>query len=247
MLPFIEVFGEKVPSYLIIVSFTYCFALFYLLKRAKTKSLDEKVVLDSALVLMLSGFIGSRLFHVFYEQPKFYLDNPSHIFYIWQGGFVFFGGAILAYFCTKAFAKRRELQWPALLDAYAPVVIISYSIGRLSCLAAGCCYGASCDLPWAIANHRGELLHPTPVYASLWALANWAFLVFIDKKSIFLKKAGDLFYIALCIHAVGRIIMEIFRADHRGISVGPISISMLISFLLLAWGSKKYLEKPSEA
>jgi phosphatidylglycerol:prolipoprotein diacylglycerol transferase len=243
MLPFIEVFGEKIPTYLVIISFTYCFALVYLLRRAKSKAIDEKIVLDSALVLMVSGFLGSRLFHVFYEQPKFYMENPLHIFYIWQGGFVFFGGAILAFFCTRFFIHKKEQNWPAFLDLYAPVVILSYAIGRLSCLAAGCCYGSSCDLPWAISNYHGELIHPTPAYASLWALGNWAILNFLDRNSSLIRKSGDLFYIGLCIHSIGRVIMEVFRADHRGLSLGPISISMLISFFLFFWGLKKYKKK----
>lgn len=249
MLPFIEIFDEKVPSYLIIISFTYCLAIFYILHRSRKIDAQANFYLDSTLVVMISGFLGSRLLHVFYEEPAYYLNDWFRIFEIWRGGFVFYGGAITSFFAVKYFAKKRGVNFYEVLDIYAPVIIGCYILGRFSCLLAGCCHGAQCDLPWAIEYPRGveapfgKALHPTPVYAMIWATAHWLFLSFIEKKKILVKKTGDLFFIAMIIHSIGRLMMEFFRDDHRGAQILSLSISSWISILVLTSGIIFYRKK----
>jgi phosphatidylglycerol:prolipoprotein diacylglycerol transferase len=97
-------------------------------------------------------------------------------------------GGLLAAGATLALAGPallgRRLEALAILDALAPPVGIATAVGRLGCLAAGCCFGTPSELPWAITygptsrpywNHvaRGLLaegaqhslrVHPLPIY-----------------------------------------------------------------------------------
>ena len=245
MHPWIEIFGEKIPTYLLWISLTYCFALIYLYKRGQNKGYSKNIILDSALIVMLAGFVGARLFHVFYEEASYYLEDPLRIFYIWQGGFVYYGGALTAYLSLRIWARNKPIDFDQLLDIYAPVIVLGYGIGRFACLFAGCCHGAACDLPWAIVYPPGVEaptgipLHPTPIYASLWAFANYALLLFLEKtysprtnRKDFLPE-GVLFYIAVVTHSFGRLLMEHFRGDHRGADVFGFSISSIISIALI--------------
>lgn len=245
MHPWIEIFGEKIPTYLLWISLTYCFGLLYLYKRGQSRGFSKNIILDSALVVMVAGFIGARFFHVLYEEPSYYLEAPLRIFYIWQGGFVYFGGALLAFISLKLWARNRPIDFEQLLDIYAPVVVLGYGIGRFACLFAGCCHGGACELAWAIVYPPGVEapsgipLHPTPIYASLWAFANYAFLLFLERKysprtnrKNFLPE-GMLFYIAVVTHSFGRIFMEYFRGDHRGMELFGFSISSIISLTLI--------------
>lgn len=249
MFPFIEIFGEKLPTYLIIISGTYCLGILYLLKRTKHDEDRRVFYLDSFLILMIAGFIGARLLHIVYEEPKYYLEDIMRVFYVWRGGFVFFGGAIAAFFGIKYFCKKKDENFERLLDYYAPVIIACYILGRFSCLLAGCCFGESCDLPWGISYPHGveaphsTNLHPTPIYAILWALFHWQLLLKLESTKKFIHKAGDLFYIAMIIHGMGRLFMEYFRADHRGSDILHLSISSWISIALILFGIKLYQKK----
>lgn len=251
MHPWIEIFGEKIPTYLLWISLTYCFGLIYLYKRGQNKGFSKNILLDSALVIMIAGFVGARLFHVFYEEASYYLEDPLRVFYVWQGGFVYFGGALSAYISLKIWARNRPFDFEQLLDIYAPVIILGYGIGRFACLMAGCCHGGACELPWAIVYPTGVEapagipLHPTPIYASLWAFANFVFLLFLEKKysprnnrKNYLPE-GMLFYIAVLTHCLGRILMEYFRADHRGAMPLGLSVSSVISLILIIVVSRK--------
>jgi len=50
----------------------------------------------------------------------------------------------------------RRLRAPAILDALAPPAGLAIAIGRIGCLAAGCCFGTPTRLPWAIRYSAGS-------------------------------------------------------------------------------------------
>lgn len=182
--------------------------------------------MDVALALMIGSFVGARLFHVVYENPEIYLQNPIAIFYFWNGGFVFYGGAILGLLSGWAVLKFRKVSSTlTYFDLFTPIASLSYALGRLGCLMAGCCYGKHCSLPWAIDGR-----HPTQVYASLWELGVLSILLGSEKT---LKKPGQLFFLWLPLHAFGRLLMESLRDDFRGYELG-LSVSSWISLILIA-------------
>lgn len=238
MHPFIHLGGDlNIPSYMLILSLTYCLGLAYTFWRARRLDKDVQITLDIALAIMGGGFIGARFFHVIYESPAIYRANPWEIFKVWQGGFVYYGGLIGAAYSAWIYTKlRRESFWE-WADFFAPVMSIGYAIGRFACLLNGCCYGALCELPWAVEfNHPGlplGLRHPAPLYASLFELCVFALLIFVERRKIKELLAGDLFLIWIMLHGCGRIVMETFRDDFRGPTLGGFSVSSVISFVLV--------------
>ena len=76
------------------------------------------------------------------------------------------------------FVKVKKVPFLAFADAAAPGVALGQAIGRIGCLAAGCCWGAQCTKPWAITftNPKagqnvgvpmGVPLHPTQLYEAV--------------------------------------------------------------------------------
>ena len=194
--------------------------------------------MDLGLVLLITGFLGARLFHIVFEKPSYYLSHPLEVFYFYQGGFVFYGGAILAYLTALVFIKKLKLNFWPWHDVLAPVVALGYTLGRLACFFVGCCYGKLCDLPWAfplkqmnLNSKKIEILlrHPTPLYASGLELLTLFFLLWFETKK---PKPGQVFLIWILCHSVNRTIMEIFRDDPRGPQIYGMSLSMTISFTL---------------
>lgn len=257
MLPFlIQTKNFVLPTYYVIISIVCTIAIWWSAKRAENKSLKRNTALDLTLLVFITGFIGARLVHVFYEFPQIYLKDPIRIFKFWEGGFVFYGGAVFALVAGVFFIIRKREPIGAWLDLAAPIAAFGYAFGRLGCLAAGCCFGRECYLPWAITFPYGveappnSPLHPTQIYAFLWETFVLLFLLIVEKETKkggrlgqLLSKEGDLFFIWMMLHALGRILMENFRADYRGIQIGGLSLSTLISIVFIAAGLFFYLRQ----
>jgi phosphatidylglycerol:prolipoprotein diacylglycerol transferase len=222
-------------AYYLLVSLDCIILLFWVIKRSKQLQKSTESALDITLVLMLSSLIGARLLHVVYEEPQLYRNDLWRIFQVWQGGFVFYGGLLSAIVFGILWLRYKKLELLEWLDFFAPLAAFAYAFGRLSCVLAGCCYGKAVnDLPWAMMNHAlndSVLRHPTQWYAVLWELIVLIVLLVLEKKQSF--KKGILFFIWLSLHGLGRIIMEIFRADPRGQLIFSLSISTWISMCLI--------------
>lgn len=246
MYPYLQFTSDlQIPTYYLVISVTVCLCLLWLNHRAARFELSRKVTLDISLIVMVASFVGARLFHVFYEDFPYYQENAWRILELWNGGFVFYGGAILAAVCGFTFLHfQRDVRNEVYLDLFAPVFSLSYLLGRFGCLMAGCCYGRYCDLPWALSQR-----HPTQLYASLWELGVLIILLTVEKtkqdaRPKILKSSGSVFYLWISLHAVGRLLMESFRDDFRGPTLG-LSISSWISFVILALGLFFLLRKPT--
>lgn len=220
-------------SYFVYQSFLYTGLILFTWWRINRQGMPFRIAWNLALILMVAGFIGGRLFHVFYEAPDYYKEDPWRILQFWQGGFVFFGGmglAALACAVYLKFEKENFLEWA---DFYAPTFALGYAFGRLGCLIAGCCYGIYCDAPWAV-NHR----HPTQIYAFLTEIILFRYLLAKEKEH---PAEGRLFAFWLVGHSLGRMLMESYRADDRGAFVAGLSISSWISLLLFGIGLTIYI------
>lgn len=188
---------------------------------------------------MFFGFLGARLFYVLYQEPSFYFTHPKEIFSVWNGGFVYYGGFLTASlfgYLFLIFKKQNVLNW---LDAAAPVAALSYGLGRLACFFNGCCYGETTNFFLGVKFPGLEgLRHPTQLYAVVFELLIWMLLLTLESKLKYVKNnKGTLFFLWLSLHAIGRLVMEYFRADPRGPLVYGFTISTLISLYILAWSA----------
>jgi phosphatidylglycerol:prolipoprotein diacylglycerol transferase len=233
LLPSIELFGTSIPTYYPIISLSFCICLIWLIRRGRYFKLDERLVIDSSLLVMATSFLGARLFHILFEDLSFYLQHPLDIFKFWNGGFVFYGGLLLTLFCGFLFLKWHQQKKSCWFDLYAPVAALGYALGRIACLVTGCCYGGVCEI------HGYEFRHPTQLYAVVFELGIVFFLIHIEKSGHLLKKfknvPGYLFCLWILLHSFGRIVMESFRADPRGAMPLGLSLATWISIFLISF------------
>lgn len=229
------------PTYLLVNSLVFSLGIIWIYKRAEVAKLNQSRVLDVALAAMIGSFLGSKSFHIFFEQPEFYFKNPSMIFQLWYGGFVFYGGLGGGLLAAYLMSRRRQLRMPELLDLSAPVLAAGYAIGRLGCLAAGCCYGKPTDsflaifYPSGAEAPHGMGLHPTPIYSTLWETFVCVFLITLEKRQT-LNHQGQLFGVWLILHGLGRGVIEQFRGDFRGNPFLNLSVSTWLSLVAIAFG-----------
>lgn len=195
-------------------------------------------IVDLGIVTLIAGFIGAKLL-LYILDAGYYLNNPMEMLRSLRSAGVFYGGFALALVAALWYIRRHRLPLGRVFDLAAPALALGQGIGRLGCFAAGCCYGTSCDLPWAVTftdarafeltgAPLGVALHPTQLYHSLANFFILAVTMLAMRKRRF---AGQVFWIYVLLYAVLRAVVEMFRGDTaRGLFFGgALSTSQLIA------------------
>ncbi|MCG2829527.1 MAG: prolipoprotein diacylglyceryl transferase, partial [Desulfobacteraceae bacterium] len=107
---------------------------------AKRLGVDHEKVMDLCFYILIAAIVGSRLFYVAINYELF-LSNPLDVFKIWNGGLVFYGGFIAAFFTAFVYLKIHKMPIWRTGDIAAPSLAIGHFLGRLGCFSAGCCFG----------------------------------------------------------------------------------------------------------
>jgi phosphatidylglycerol---prolipoprotein diacylglyceryl transferase len=164
-----------------------------------------ETISDLVFVTLAGGVAGSRLYYVL-QNWDWYGAHPLHIFAIWEGGLIFYGGVLAAGIAAALFMRKKNIPVIQGLDFLAPYVALSQAFGRIGCFLNGCCSGKFCDLPWAVSFPSGpEHVHPVQLYESFY-LFGLFFLLQRLKRSF-----GGIFALYLTAYAGGRFLIEYFR------------------------------------
>ena len=225
-------------TYGLFVAAGFLLGISWSMREARQRGLDPNMVSDLGFYIILGAILGARLLYVLIN-PTYFWHNPQEILMFWKGGLVFSGGAIMAAVFAMAFLRfKRQDKW-VWMDTLAPGIGLGEAVGRIGCLAAGCCYGASCDLPWAISFFHPESLaplhvplHPTQLYHSLAGLACFAVTLAAKNR---LRAPGQLMGLFLILFGAFRYVIELFRADYRG-DFGPVSVTQFIALCAVGLG-----------
>jgi phosphatidylglycerol:prolipoprotein diacylglycerol transferase len=115
--------------------------------RAARVGIDPDKLVGIYVAAIVTGLLGARLLHFLMATPEEFFANPLVYFKIWQGGFAFYGGLILASIVAMWMAHKRGLNVLKVADLIAPVVMLGLAFGRIGCFFAGCCHGMAMPLP----------------------------------------------------------------------------------------------------
>src|SRR5262249_8129271 len=116
---------------------------------ARREGIDSARVVDLGIVALLAGFVGAKL-ALYVIDARYYIDHPMEILRNLRSAGVFYGGFVLASLAAVVYVRRQRLPLAKVADLAAPPLALGQAVGRIGCLMAGCCYGKSCDLPWAV-------------------------------------------------------------------------------------------------
>jgi len=247
MLPVLQIFSVPIPTYFLVISLLCTIGVFVLPWWAVRFDQSEGTASRLYLIILVSGLLGARLFHVLFEEADFYIANPFQALLLWEGGYVFLGGVLFALVASWFWLKKTGEDFFIWGDFFAPFMAFGYAFGRLGCFFNGCCYGTECHLPWAVKfpAHMNVIYpfvprHPTQIYAFLseLVLAVVLFiLVFRKGKSIkAFKDSGLIFCTWIFFHGLNRFVLEFYRGDDRGDLYFGWSLSSLISIGLMSLG-----------
>jgi len=244
-----ELFGHRLGpltlhTYGVLLAVAFLAGLMVAARQAKKAGLDANRLTDMAVYVLIAGLVGAKAMLVIVEWP-YYSKHPGEIlsWAILQSGGVFYGGLLAAFPVAWWYARRHQLDGWQTADALAPGVAIGQAIGRLGCLAAGCCFGRPTKVAWAItfrdvyvSRQTGTPvdvpLHPTQVYESLAAFAIFGFLLWLSSRRRF---PGQVVLVYVALYSAARFVIEFFRGDPARGTVfnGALSTSQFVAILLL--------------
>jgi phosphatidylglycerol:prolipoprotein diacylglycerol transferase len=223
--------------------------------RARQHGLDADHVWNGLMWAVIPGIIGARLYHVLTPTPSalvsdgspldgtplttgYYFSHPLEILAIWHGGLGIYGaiiGGIIGVYIYAARNKQPVLKW---LDLIAPAMALAQAIGRWANFVNNELYGAPTNLPWAIyippekrvhPYENFSTFHPLFLYESLWNLAAFGVLLYVERRFRDRLRDGDLVLLYLMSYATIRFMLDFVRLDSNGF--GPITTAQFVSLV----------------
>jgi phosphatidylglycerol---prolipoprotein diacylglyceryl transferase len=228
---------------------------FYLaIKRAKLYGFERELAEDMLFWVIIGGFIGARLYHVF-SSIGYYWQHPVNIFEVWNGGLSIYGaligGVLTLWALQRIFVPK--LGFLSMLDWLAPSLLLGQIIGRFGNLFNYEAFGYPTNLPWKMfvpldfrpPNYLWfNFFHPFFLYE---ALGN-AVILYLLIRCLKFKSPGALFFSYVLLYNTLRFGLEFLRIDSTFID--GIRLNAAMSLLLIIIGivgillSRKYAETP---
>lgn len=218
-----------VHGYGLMIALGFLAALGYATWQCKKKGLDDDLLFNLAIFVLLFGWLGGKLLYIIVEFKAF-VQNPMAV--IGSEGFVVYGGIFTGLLTIYIYCKVKKIDFLRYIDVLVAGVAINQGFGRIGCFLAGCCYGRETTsaigvvFPEGCMAPAGVKLLPTQLFSAFGDFLMFILLFFIINSKKY--KKGVPVWVYLTGYAIGRAIVECFRADSRG-SVGTLSTSQFIS------------------
>ncbi len=183
---------------------------------------------------------------------------------IWRGGLTYYGGFLFAIPTVSVFCRRNNMPFWRVADLYGYGAPLGLFWGRMGCWLNGCCFGKVTDSALGVvfpgqgsawrqqvklglisAGSTAHLpVHPTQLYSAVLNLGIFFVVYFwLRPRKRF---DGQVFWGFAMLKAVTRYLIEFLRDDERGVYLGLVSTSQLISialFVLSLYMMKKLREE----
>ncbi len=234
----------QLSTYGTLVAAGYLAAILWLKPRlSKMPGMNEDKFWFLIYALFFGAVAGGKILYIAVSLTEMPLSE-LHIIRDFRYGFVFFGGFLGSTAMGAWAARRLKLPFWSASDYIGVALPLGHAIGRLGCLAAGCCYGKPTEVAWAVRLGGSPLcvtperlwgipLHPTQLYESvanaLIAAAVWFILIPRIRKGKLAPGTGFLSYIVL--YSVARFCIEFYRGDDRGWSYAGLWVSQWLGIV----------------
>lgn len=233
-----------VTWYAIFIVFGLLLGAFIAAKESTKQNLKEEDLYDMLFYLLIFSFLGARTWYVLFDGT-YYLDNPSEIIKIWNGGLAIHGGIVGGASYLLYYAKKRNLNPFTLTDLAAPSLILGQAIGRWGNFMNGEAHGGettfeflkeTLHLPNFIVEgmHIGNrYYHPTFLYESIWNLIGFAIIMLVIRPKYRLNP-GIITGFYLMWYGFIRTFIEMMRTD--ALMFGPVKVAQLTSIAMFIAG-----------
>jgi len=237
-----EIGGWPFPTYGLLLAASFLLALRVALGYARREGVQPEMVMNLWLWVLIAGVLGAKVL-LYLTDLGYYWRNPGAIVASLRSAGVFYGGFAAGIAAGVFYIRRHGLPLWKCLDLSSPALALAQSLGRLGCLAAGCCYGRPTRLAWGITFHDSQAraitgvplelpLHPTQAIMSVVA-----FLCFLVLARFYRRKRfdGEVFLLYAFMETITRFGIEFLRGDPRGRLLGlPTSQTLAAAGFIVA-------------
>lgn len=244
-----EVFGIEIALYGVIIAVGMLLAISLVVYIAKKSGQNSDVYWDLAIVSILAGIVGARVYYVAFSWDT-YKDNLIDIFNIRQGGLAIYGGIIGGFLAMFVFAKIKKQKPFLLSDTAVPGIALGQILGRWGNFFNREAFGEYTDGLLAMrlpieAVRKGEItemmwehmeaganyiqVHPTFLYEGIFNTILLILMLVLWRKKHFDGEVALLYFGG---YGIGRFFIEALRTDQLQIGSTGIAVSQLLGLLL---------------
>ena len=234
MYPTIRMYGITLHSYTLLHIAALIVAAILLRHELRRNNYDRYLYIKVIVVAACTMFVGGKIYYILARWDEF-LPNKSTVIF-GMSGFGWYGAFILGCFSIALTLRIMKMPILRIFDIIAPIIPISYAIGRIGCFLGGCCHGGPSKLPWAMSFPYGQYpdyvrVHPTQLYDSV---AN--FLIFLILWRLRGKEfqGGTKIGLYLICAGISRFVIEIYRLNPKVIL--ELTVPQIISILSVVIG-----------
>ena len=188
-----------------------------------------------ALGVVLGGRVGYTLF---YNLPAF-LNDPTVLLRVWEGGMSFHGGLLGVLVAMWLFDRKYRKGFFPITDFVAPLIPVGLLSGRIGNFINAELWGAPTELPWGVVFPGAGPLprHPTQLYeAALEGVALFLILWFYSARPRPTMAVSGLFLVG---YGGFRFLVELVRQPdaHIGYLAGDwFTMGQLLSAPMILFG-----------
>ena len=244
----ITIFGFSIAFYGIIIGIGMLLGITLAARDAERRGIGEDTVYDFALLGIVFGVIGARLYYVFFQWDN-YRGNLLEILNLRAGGLAIYGGVIGGILSLMFYCKRKKQNFLNLADSLILGVLVGQILGRWGNFFNAEAFGRYTDSLFAMQLRRDIVnpiminsallqhlvrvngvdyiqVHPTFLYESVWNLCLLLFLLWYRPKKRF---TGEMFFLYLGGYGLGRVWIEGLRTDSLLLPGTGIAVSQALA------------------
>ncbi len=185
---------------------------------SKHQGINTDAVLDMAIAAVIGGILGARIgWIVTSPNVVWYLAHPLRILAIWEGGLSYFGGILGGVVAANWMVRRRHLRFWQMADMVAPLLALSFGIGKIGCWLNGCCHGKVTTSwlgvvftnPVSECELLGQRVWPTQLFNSASGFIAFGILYWVVRKHK--NYEGEVFIWYLYLYGASSFLVEFYR------------------------------------
>jgi phosphatidylglycerol:prolipoprotein diacylglycerol transferase len=191
--------------------------------------------------LIFGLLLGGRLGYVLFYNPGYYLEHPSEIIAIWQGGMSFHGALIGTLAAGWICCTRAKADIMLISDLVVVTVPIGLGLGRIGNFINAELYGRVTDVPWAMI-FPGEVLprHPSQLYEFFLEGVVLFIVLWLIKGRV---RKGTVTALFLILYGIFRTFVEFFREPdpQLGFIFSFLTMGQILSGVMILAGILIYI------
>ncbi len=251
----------RLSTYGLMMMLAFLAGIFLAVRRGKSRGIPKEFVENLSTAILLGSMLGARGLYVLTHVEEFRGDwwsvvnpiQPDGNFGI--AGLVLLGGVLAAIPVAIWYTRKSGHSVLDVIDLLSPSLALGMALGRVGCLLNGCCYGKSCDLPWALTypehSHLHSLgpVHPTQAYLIAADLLLMTILLLAARARRF---PGQIFALFLICYSPARFFVEFLRDYEASMILGQlgswsVTTSQLLTLGMFAVGLVLYRSLAAQA